>query len=305
MNVSTQPPVDLVGLVPLAPAVGPFPLDPFVTAVSGSTGDEVIILGDHGSRLPISISGDTVRVAGDSDLTDYHSPLGDRLEPVVTQLAGLVADGHRLDLDSIPTGVAELMAEQLSETGALVVIEDHTVTAVVDLPDTFDDYLGSLSKKQRHEVRRKRHRYEELVGELIHETHVGQGWGLSEFFRLHPLSRGEKGTFMTSEHRKLFLDLAGTPGWRVDLLRLPDTDCAAAAVFSYADADGVYLYNSCYDPDLSEASPGIAMVGSLIEQAIVERFPRFDFLKGDEIYKFRLGATPRQLMRIRTGVADA
>jgi CelD/BcsL family acetyltransferase involved in cellulose biosynthesis len=37
----------------------------------------------------------------------------------------------------------------------------------------------------------------------------------------------------------------------------------------------------------------------MIERAIDERRPRFDFLKGDETYKFRLGAEERPLYRLK------
>jgi CelD/BcsL family acetyltransferase involved in cellulose biosynthesis len=37
----------------------------------------------------------------------------------------------------------------------------------------------------------------------------------------------------------------------------------------------------------------------MIEQAIGEGIGRFDFLKGDEVYKFRLGAEERPLYRVR------
>jgi CelD/BcsL family acetyltransferase involved in cellulose biosynthesis len=84
----------------------------------------------------------------------------------------------------------------------------------------------------------------------------------------------------------------------VDILRVPGAERATAALFSYVDEEGVYLYNSSYDAALSDASPGVAIVGSMIEQACVEGLPRFDFLKGDEVYKFRLGAEARPLFEV-------
>jgi CelD/BcsL family acetyltransferase involved in cellulose biosynthesis len=36
----------------------------------------------------------------------------------------------------------------------------------------------------------------------------------------------------------------------------------------------------------------------MIEHAITEGWGVFDFLKGDEVYKARLGAVPRQLFRV-------
>ncbi len=40
------------------------------------------------------------------------------------------------------------------------------------------------------------------------------------------------------------------------------------------------------------------MLGAMIERAVQEGRRIFDFLKGDENYKFRLGAEPRPLYEI-------
>ena len=300
MTIAAQTFSRIDGLRPLAPAVGPFPLPGFVTAVTELRGEPVEVIGSEAGALPVTLHDQIVRVAGHADLTDYHSPLGADVAAIASDLAEMVGEGRTLDLDSMPEEACEPLAAALRDCGIEVAVEDHTVAAVVVLPDTFDEYLASLSKKQRHEVRRKRRRYEEAVGAVAHESYDGVGWALDEFFKMHRLSSGDKGDFLTPARRHFFETLMALPGWRVDVLRVPDTDRAAAALVSYADEDGIYLYNSSYDPEFSEASPGVAIVGTLIERAIEEGIPRFDFLKGDEIYKFRLGAEARQLYRITT-----
>ena len=45
------------------------------------------------------------------------------------------------------------------------------------------------------------------------------------------------------------------------------------------------------------------MLSHLIESAINQGKPVFDFLKGDETYKFRLGAEERPLFRVTATVA--
>lgn len=304
MTTSTDIPSGLSRLQPLAPAVGPFPLPTFIGAVTAFRGEPVEIAGGDRGALPVTVVDGVVRVAGHTDLTDYHSPLGDDLTQVAEELAELLRDGLRLDLDSLPEEACGPLASALVDTGVEITVVEHTVSAVVELPDTFDDYLGMLSKKQRHEVRRKHRRYEDALGEVIHEVHNEPGWAFDEFIRLHRRAEGEKGEFMTAERQTFFETLVELDGWRVDVLRVPDTDRAAATLFSYSDDSGIYLYNSSYEPDLAEASPGIAIVGTLIEQAISEGLPRFDFLKGDETYKFRLGAQARPLYRIATGAGE-
>jgi CelD/BcsL family acetyltransferase involved in cellulose biosynthesis len=291
----------LPALRPLAPAVGPFPLATFVDAVTTFRGETVDVVGDERGALPLTLSEGAVRIAGHPDLTDYHSPLGGDVTAIADALAGMVDDGYVLDLDSLPEEACGPLAVALRTLGVDVSVEEHAVTAIVALPDSFDDYLGMLSKKQRHEVRRKRRRYEDVLGEVVHEVHHEPDWAFDEFVRLHRLSDGDKGEFMTPAREAFFARLVQLEGWRLDVLRVPETDRAAACVVSFSDDQGLYLYNSSYDPHLSEASPGIAIVGTLIEKAIEEGLPRFDFLKGDETYKFRLGAESRPLYRISAG----
>lgn len=295
-------PAAIDGLAPRAPSTGPFPRAPFLTAVSALTGESVTTVTDGNAALVVAEADGEIRFAGDADLTDYHCPLGSEVKPVVAHLVDLASPGTRLRFDSLPEDAAMEIADALSSAGLDVDRRQHAVTAVVDISGGYDAYLEAIGKKQRHEVRRKRRRYTDEVGELIHEVSIGPGWALDEFFRLHRMSDGDKGQFMTVAREEFFRTLAEQDGWRLDVLRMPETERATACLFSYVDDEGAYLYNSAYDPHLRDASPGVAIVGSMIEQACSEGLARFDFLKGDEVYKFRLGAEARPLFEV-TAVA--
>jgi CelD/BcsL family acetyltransferase involved in cellulose biosynthesis len=298
MNSYTGLPAHIDDLSPRAAATGPFARRPFLTAVTELTASTPVTIGDEVSALVVVESDGEVTLAGDSELTDYHCPLGSEVKSAISYLVDTTDPGSRFRFDSLPGEAAVEVVDAFSATGVSVRSTGHAVAAVVDLAGGYDQYLSDIGKKQRHELRRKRRRYVEEVGELIHETHRGEGWALDEFFRLHRLSDGDKGQFMTSEREQFFRVLSGQHGWRVDILRVPGVERATAALFSYVDEEGVYLYNSSYDAALSDASPGVAIVGSMIEQACVEGLPRFDFLKGDEVYKFRLGAEARHLFEV-------
>lgn len=295
-------PATIDALTPRASSTGPFARAPFLSSVTTLTGEPPTTVTDGNSAMVVVEADGEIRFAGDSELTDYHCPLGSEVKPVVAHLVDLAAPGTRFRFDSLPEEAAAELADALSSAGLDAECRQHAVTAVVDISGGYDAYMEAIGKKQRHEVRRKRRRYIDEVGELIHEVHVGPGWALDEFFRLHRMSDGEKGRFMTPHREDFFRALAGQEGWRLDLLRMPETEHATACLFSYVDAEGAYLYNSAYDPELADASPGVAIVGSMIEQACSEGLPRFDFLKGDEVYKFRLGAEARPLFEV-TAVA--
>lgn len=280
----------------LAEATGPFCRRPFLETVAEFDEGELLLAASDAALLPLRRIDDTIYFAGDPDYTDYHSPLGNGADALIADLASS-GSARRFVLDSLPEEAAKPLAAGLAEAGWSVEVDEHEVAAVLHLPESFDDYLTAIGKKERHEVRRKRRRFERLVGEVRHETYRGPGWAFDEFVRLHRLAPGDKGDFMTEERCRLFASLAELDGWRFDLLRTPD-DTAAAIVFGYSNDVGYFLYNSAFDPALGDASPGVVLLGTMIEQAIEEDHPTFDFLKGDEHYKFRLGAQPRPLLRV-------
>ncbi len=114
---------------------------------------------------------------------------------------------------------------------------------------------------------------------------------------MHRLAGGSKGHFMTAGMEAFFGGLHERAGAVIDMLG-GDDGVPVAAAFGFEDEDGYYLYNSAYDPETSHASPGVVLVGMLIERAIEAEKRVFDFLKGDEAYKFRLGAAPRPLFEV-------
>ena len=299
MNIHNGIPQSIESLAPRAAATGPFALRPFLAAVTELTGEAVSTVADDVSAIVIVEDGDEVRLAGDSELTDYHCPLGSEVKSAIAFLVDAAPRGTRFRFDSLPGEVASEIVDAFAATGVAAGAREHAMTAVVDLTEGHDAYMAAIGKKQRHEVRRKRRRYENAIGELIHEVHEDEDWALAEFFRLHRMSDGEKASFMTPAREDFFGGLMGQPGWRLDILRAPDRRQATACLFAHVDDEGVYLYNSAYDPGLADASPGVAIVSSMIEQACGEGLPRVDFLKGDETYKFRLGATARPLFEVR------
>jgi CelD/BcsL family acetyltransferase involved in cellulose biosynthesis len=285
-------------LPPVAEATGPFPQRRFLESWWRHWGmpAELMLVEDEGGLLPLVRRDREIRFAGEAELTDYHTPLGEQTAAVVAGLVAELSAGHRLSFDSLPEESVVAIEAGLEEGGGRWETEPHEVAAVLELPSGWEDYLQNLGKKERHEIRRKRRRYQETIGPVLHETHTGLGFGFTEFVRLCQQAEGRKARFMTPPMEAFFADLICQPGWRVDLLRHQDR--ATASVFGYSDESGYYLYNAGYDTHLAGGSPGAVLMGSMIERAISEGLPRVDFLKGDEAYKFRLGASRRNLFWI-------
>lgn len=295
-------PIARLELEPAVADVGPFPRPGFLKTWWEELphDGELVVVEAENSALILFDGGDHLEFAGDTDLTDYHSPLGSDVTAVCLELAAHLRPGDRISLDSLPAEGAKLLHEGLVAAGMTPHTVEFDLAMVLDLPSSVDDFYSLVGRKDRHELRRKRRRYESEVGPLLHRTHTGTGFGIEEFIRLHRLAAGSKGKFMTAPRASFFKRLATLPGWRIDLLERDGV--ATAALFGWADDRGYYLYNSCFDPSLQAASPGLVLLTSMIETAIRSRLEIFDFLKGDEGYKSRMGARPRPLHHMEVRV---
>jgi CelD/BcsL family acetyltransferase involved in cellulose biosynthesis len=60
----------------------------------------------------------------------------------------------------------------------------------------------------------------------------------------------------------------------------------------------VALYNSGFDPDARAMSPGVVLIARTIEDAITRGFRRYDFLRGEEPYKYGFGAVAAEVLRV-------
>ena len=189
----------------------------------------------------------------------------------------------------------------------------HGLTAAVDLeercpvlrlPESWDAYLATLSGKDRHELRRKMRKLEaELPDVRARSVTGGAGWdeALSQFLRLHRLSRTGKAKFMDETMERFFRDALGAlaaAGW----IRLWFLDSAEVPVASFICTEygsSVGLYNSGFDPIHARLAPGIVLLGHVIRDSIERRVAVFDFLRGEESYKYAFGPAPTDLLSVR------
>ena len=280
---------------PVAPLIGPFASAEFLELVwrYAGSGDLEFWRSDT-AMMPIARIDGNITMAGPEHLVDYRSPLGAGVAELVAANVG--DDSFRFD--SLPLEAAKQVMKGTAMAGRTAQIQQHGSAAVLALPDSFDVYMAErLSKKERHEMRRKRRRYEAVLGESHFVHHDAADGIFQDFVRFHRMAAGDKGNFMTEKMEEFFADLIGLDGWGLDALVADDGHITAAG-FGYFDRDGYYLYNSSYNPDLAETSPGVVLLGRLIELTIDRQQSVFDFLKGDEAYKYRLPAVARPLLEV-------
>lgn len=181
-------------------------------------------------------------------------------------------------------------------------VED--VCPIVVLPSSWDEYLETLDKKQRHELRRKIRRAESSAALDWHIVGPDDDLetAMADFIHLHELSSSDKEQFWDEHLKSFFRAIARAfrqTGWlQLCFLRIEGSSAAALLCFDYNDS--ILVYNSGYDPDqYSQLSPGIVLFCYCIRYAISLGRQKFDFLRGDEEYKFRFGAQSTEIYRLQ------
>lgn len=244
------------------------------------------------------------------DISDYLDLLVDRdyVEPVhralLDCLAGLDcqagSDGpawDKLYLCSLAQKsiTHTRLAEAARARGWQVAVTQQDVCPVISLPDSWDDYLAGIDKKQRHEIRRKIRKIEReaRVRWYAIDSEVGLTAAMDKFIDLHQKSAQDKEDFWSAEliqfFKALAVELAQTGWLRLYFIEVDGVEAAAMLCFDYNNE--FLLYNSGYDPEqFAHLSPGNVLTSYTIQDAIRLGRRRYDFLRGDELYKFRFGA---------------
>lgn len=274
--------------------VGPFPGERFVTDWMATVGaGSPLSASAANAFLPLVAVDGLVTIAGEAGVTDYHSPLGAEPGNLVPSLLEIRDSVGTVVLDSLPAESFHALQTAFEVAGEPIEVDQDEAAAVIVVEG---DYLEGLSKKQRHEVRRKERRFTEVLGAPELEVCTDREPAMDRFVGIHRLSEGEKGRFLTDDREEFFRRLYASPGW--EIAELSAGGRVAASMFGYRESDAYYLYNSAYDPEYREASPGVVALYKLIEYLVSSGCRRIDLLKGDEIYKFRMGAQARPLYRV-------
>jgi CelD/BcsL family acetyltransferase involved in cellulose biosynthesis len=205
---------------------------------------------------------------------------------------------------------ARRLAAALAEHGCRVEWTLGEVCPYIDLPDSWDAYLASLSPTRRQTIRRKeRALFREHATTLVDYApdRLDEGW--SHLIRLHHRQREQGSAFGPNEaelQRTFASTLAGAG--RIWLTTLDVGGTPVAAWYGFAAGDTMCFYQCGRDPEWEHASVGQVLMGMMIRRAIEKGFRTFDFLRGDEPYKMTWTSTLRRdqtLVAYRRGLRGA
>ena len=255
-----------------------------------------------------------LRLIGSVDASDYLDLIAVRgrerevFSAMLDALAPL-ATWDALDLYNVPEAspTRVLLPELVAARGWQLTDEKQVVCPIVQLPETFDAYVQSLDKKERHELRRKLRRGEATEGVAWYAiTRADQTHSLDEsaaaFITLMTKSRSDKSEFMTDQMQRFFQQMihAAQAGGFLHLAFLEVNGVKAAAYLSFDYNQRRLVFNSGLETEGFQAlSAGIVLVARIIEEAIQRGYREFDFLRGDEEYKYRLGAKDTWIYHVK------
>ena len=255
----------------------------------------------------LQLDNDTACFIGDTDVCDYQDFI---IEPGYEAgffnalLDDLKANGVKLlDLKHVrPDSTVYTKLQDIAENRNFKIeCIQEDISVDMTLPPTWEEYLGLLNSKQRHEIRRKLRRLSEAGNiEYIFTDNPNDITGFADtFFKMFTESRQDKAEFLTPQRESFFRlleeKMAAAGVLKLGLLKLDGRDMASIICFDYNNS--IYLYNSGYDPEFNYLSVGLLSKVLCIKDSIESGKKIFDFLKGDEPYKFHLGGKEIPLYR--------
>lgn len=269
----------------------------------------------HYENQPVLLLNGSIEISDYLDLivraddhTRFVSGLLDFLAstPPFDAAQGKPLNWSRLDWYNLPDDSPTLAAlkTESAKRGWAHLEERYRPTPRIALNDDFDEYLSRIEKKQRHEIRRKMRRAAESdlnARFVLVDPSADIQPELDAFFDLmtrdpnkadflHPAMREQMTAVLHAAHNEGYLWLA--------FLEIDGVKTAASLNFDYNGK--LWGYNSGVSRAHMELSPGWVLLAHTIQWCCENKRREFDFMRGDEEYKYRFGGVDRFVMRAKS-----
>jgi CelD/BcsL family acetyltransferase involved in cellulose biosynthesis len=283
---------------------------PILVLISARENDQLIgiaplFITEYDGQRALMLVG-SIEISDYLDLIVRAEDLPRFLSGLLDFLASLEADPWAgLDWYNLPVSSPTLGAlkAESEKRGWAYHEEVYRPTPRIPLNGSFEEYLSRIDKKQRHEIRRKMRRAaeseknvrfyivdgtEDINSEInaffdlmVHDP------GKAEF--LHPAMREQMTVTIQNAHAHGYLWLA--------FLEIDGARTAASLNFDYKNK--LWGYNSGVSSEHRELSPGWVLLAHTIQWCCENGRYEFDFMRGDEEYKYRFGGVNKHVMRAK------
>tara|TARA_E500000331_G_scaffold353238_1_gene403501 strand:+ start:1053 stop:2009 length:957 start_codon:yes stop_codon:yes gene_type:complete len=257
---------------------------------------------------PIAIKDNIAYFCGSKDVFDFHNLIYDK--NINNQSIKLIID-HLLIYDKVLKIELNSIIQKSHLHDCLINLQDdydiefvdEDVSPGISLPDSFDEYLSNLTKKNRHEIRRKIRKFEKNFElKIINANHENVDKLLLEFIRLMKLNP-EKKLFLNQDRVNFMSKIIkySVLEGRGELNFIEINKDLVSTSFAFKNKEKLFVYNSGFNNDYSEYSVGLINHVYNIKNKI-KTYNYIDFLRGDEEYKYRIGCEDRKLLTINIKV---
>ncbi len=175
------------------------------------------------------------------------------------------------------------------------------VCPFVQIQGPFAEYLQQRSGNTRYNLRRRTRQLQRdfrtgfSVVRSADELPVGMN-ALMDLHQKRWAEHRETSTFNNAASRQFHRELARRLAEkdRVRLFLLRSNGVPVAALFGYLQNRRFYYYQAGFDPTFQQYSVGMVLMGKILEYCFRKKYVEFDFLRGQEPYKFKWTEKTRQ-----------
>lgn len=256
--------------------------------VLGKDWEPFCLIVDDAVIAPFARKNTEVIFSGGEEISDYQDLIGpdDAKNAAWPQILQFLKDhgASTIRLHNVPE-TSPTISFFRNLPGAIVEKED--TTPKFRLPASWEAYIKSLPYKDRHELRRKLRKFER------EHPHTAIAESLSPQVDIQVLidlmaKDKDKQMFLTPDMILFFQKLSHVFSKEISLLILTMDGKPAAATLSFIE-DGVsFLYNSGFDRECCQ-NAGFYLKAMSIKRAIEKGLKEYNFLQGNERYKYELG----------------
>lgn len=189
-----------------------------------------------------------------------------------------------------------------SQSGLVDCAHDATCP-VLDLPGTPEAFLSGQSRNYRKKIGEYQRRAARDLRVTLRRARTADEVreDMRELARLHRLRWNDlSGSFRSPQyvafHQGLALDFLDR-GW-LRLFSLESDGRRLAMVYCFAYAGRYSFYQSGRDPEFARHRVGLVLMHQVIQEAIAEGATVFDFLRGEEEYKFHWARGSEHSLRL-------
>lgn len=274
--------------------------------ISASEGDQLIgiaplFLAEYDGQRALLLNG-SIEISDYLDVIVRKADHAQFISGLFDFLASQLADNwHGLDWYNIPDSSPTLavIKEESAKRKWTHLEEMYRPTPRIALNVSFDEYLARIDKKQRHEIRRKMRRMEESGRARWYISDMQNPDAEIDAF-INLMEHDEnKAKFLTDPMRiqmRSIIHAAHQGGWLwLAFLEVDGQRAAAALNFDYNNK--LWGYNAGVDRTFMELSPGWVLLSYILQWCCDNNRAEFDFMRGDEEYKYRFGAVNQFVMR--------